>query len=56
MNLTSKTKISHYLLSNTFDDNFSRYHLDILNLSIQHNNRGHYEEKTKFKQHFWCYF
>ena len=38
MKSTSKNGFSYYLLSNTFNGKFQRSHLDILNLSTQHNN------------------
>ena len=41
MKYTSKKKLDHLLLSIILYDKYWRSQLDILHLSIQHNNRGH---------------
>ena len=46
-----KTKFNYFLLSITSDNKFWRSQLDILHLSIQHNNRGHLGG-IQFKEHF----
>jgi hypothetical protein len=51
MKSTFKTRSNHLLLTITFNDKFWGSQLDILHLSIQHNNRDH-REKIQFKQHF----
>jgi hypothetical protein len=46
MKSTSKTRLNHLLSSITFNDKYWRSQLDILHLSIKHNNKGRREKKS----------
>ena len=46
MKSTSKTKLNQLLLSITYNEKYWRSSLDFLHLSIQHNNKGHHENKS----------
>ena len=46
MKFTSKLKLNHLLLSISFSDKYSRSQLDVLHLSIQHNNKVHHAKES----------
>ena len=48
----SKNWINHLLLSNAFNDKYWISQLDLLHLSIQHNNKCHYENKPNSNNTF----